>query len=174
MPSSFPSSSGLLRELLKQIKAQKLSIGAQKWAEEVESKHALDLIANPWVDFSPEETGQAIQYLNFIEENLGLNLIETFPRPDVNPFLAAAKEYVATLPVHPAQEGMIKDGRRNDEMLWREFCNNVSHEVSFRDCHAVTYAFTRTSKEKQLKPPKLKRNSTTCLISVLPNSWPES
>lgn len=79
MSSSFPFGSGLLRELLKQTKAPKLSIGAQKWAEETESKHALDLIANPCVDFSPEETGQANQYLHFIQENLGLNLIELSP-----------------------------------------------------------------------------------------------
>ncbi|CAD6593847.1 MAG: hypothetical protein ASARMPRED_008120 [Alectoria sarmentosa] len=173
MSSSFPFSSSLLRELLKQIKAQKWSIGAQKWARETESKHALDLIANPCVDFLPEETGQVNQYLHFIQERLGLNLIESFPRPDVNPFLAAAGEYVATLPGHPAQETRIEGGLKNDEMLWGAFCNSVGYEVSFRDWHAVTYAFRRTSKREQLKPPGIERLSRTCLISVLPDSWLE-
>lgn len=173
MSSKYPFSSGLLRELLNQIRAKKLGEGAQRWANVVEDKHSVDLVQNHCVQFSASEIDQANGYIQQIRDEFGQNLVKTFPRPAVNPHLVAARAFLETCPIREHQLPRIEDGSMSDELQWRSFCQSTGSEVTFEDFINITSVYRPKHEVLRLEPPSHIKPHL-CSLSELPCSWSET
>lgn len=167
---SYAFSSPLLVELISKIKELKLESPAQKWASDIENKYTVALIDHPCTDLSEDEYAQANSYIDHIKKDFGLDLIKTFPKPEGDPFLSAAKELLATMPIEPNQEPWIEDVPMLEAQRWEDFLRASGANVSFEDWSAISSAFRRTDDRKELVLPSVK-GGVKSYLNLLPKEW---
>ena len=168
--STYAFNSLLMIELVKQIKENDVRARVKAWAAEIERKYGVELINEPCIDLSKDEITWADNYLELIEGITGLNLIQTFPRPEVDPHLALVKEFLKTVPVGEYQEARVEDGMMEDQMLWEAFCQNSGETVSFQDWHSIHHAYRRMGERVKLEIMKVERR-VECDILALSREW---
>ena len=168
-----PFSSLLMVEFISKVKGleSRPKMATRRWALQMESQYGLELVGEPkCIYLTQDDWDETYKHIDLLKSQFDLDVIESFPRPSIDSYVGAVREFLRTRPIAQNQQAIIDTGNMSEQFRWKNYVDSSGSKVSFEDWSAIRSIFRRAQSMQPVKLSPVQQPQQHMFLQ-LPHEW---